>query len=326
MNIKDPILRVGVIGVGTMGRHHVRILSQTDGVQMAGLYDPDAARAEELCSRHGCESTADLDKLLDRCDAVSIAAPTSLHAEIGARCIERGIHVLMEKPLAHDVRSAAALVESARRAGLTLAVGHVERYNPAIGKLMELLSDPQEEIVSIDIRRLAPFDGTRCMDVDVLYDLLIHDIDLALEIANSEIEAVSASGRPVYSQQTDAVHVRVDFKNRCTAVFWAAKCSPRRVRLITVTTPRRYLEADTLSKTLTVHTAEAVPHVVEGVCFMGDLRREEVPVPDEEPLRRELDDFIRAVRERRPPVVDGARALKALVALQLVADSMGRAG
>lgn len=325
MNTTEPILRVGVIGVGTMGQHHVRILSDTAGVNFAGLYDPDVSRAAELCARHGCESWADLDDLLDRCDAVSIAAPTSLHGEIGGRCIERGIHVLMEKPLAHNVPTAQKLVESARKAGLVLAVGHVERYNPAIGKLMELLADPKEEIVSIDIRRLAPFDGTRCMDVDVLYDLLIHDIDLALEIADSDIVGVSASGRPVFSGQTDAVNVRVDFRNRCTAVFWTAKCSPRKVRSITVTTRRRYLEADTLSNTLTVHTAEAVPAGDGGVCFMRDITSEEIPVANEEPLRRELDDFIRAIRERTSPVVDGERALKALMALERVAESMGRA-
>lgn len=312
--------------MGTMGRHHVRILSQMPDVLLAGLYDPDVARAAELCARHGCESRADIEDLLDRCDAVSIAAPTSLHAEIGERCIERGIHLLVEKPLAHDVPAALRLVESARKAGLVLGVGHVERYNPAIGKMMELLADPREEIVSIDIRRLAPFDGTRCMDVDVLYDLLIHDIDLALEIADSDIVGVSAFGRPVFSGQTDAVHVRVDFRNRCTAVFWAAKCSPRKVRSITVTTRRRYLEADTLSNTLTVDTAEAFPAGDDGVCFMRDITSEEVPVPEEEPLRRELEDFIRAVRERRSPLVDGERALKALRALEQVADSMDRAG
>ncbi len=319
-------LRAGVVGVGTMGQHHVRIISQTSDVILAGFHDPDPLRAQEICGRHGCECFATLDALLDECDAVTIAAPTSMHFEIGMKCLNRGIHVLMEKPLAHELESAARLVDLSRKAGLVLLVGHVERYNPAVGMLMDLLHRDREEIISIDARRLAPFDGSRCLDVDVLYDLLIHDIDLAMEIAGSPILGVSAVGRPVFSQKTDVAHIRIEFQNQATAVFSTAKCSPQKVRTITVTTPRRSLIADTLSRTLTVYTAEELPTAENNVCIMGNIQREDIPVPDEEPLRRELEDFFRAIREGSPPLVDGERGLRALEALALVERSIAARG
>ena len=319
-------LRVGVIGVGTMGQHHARILCESAGTHMVGFYDPDPARSEQICERLGCGCFSSLDELLDRAEAVSVAAPTSLHLEIGEKCLQRGIHVLIEKPLAHDVPSATKLVELARKAGVTLMVGHVERYNPAIRKLMELLQEEPEEIISIDARRLAPFDGSRCMDVDVLYDLLIHDVDLALEIAGSSVRRVSGTGKPVFSQQTDVAHTRIEFANGTTAVFWTGKCSPRKVRSLTVTTPRRHLEADTLACTLTVCRAEQIPSATAGVCFMGEISSGSVPVDKEEPLRSEIEDFLRAVRYGLPPLVDGARAVRDMQALELIARSISQGG
>lgn len=319
-------LRVGVVGVGTMGQHHVRIISQTSDVSLAGFYDPDPVRAQEICERHGCECLASLDALLDESDAVTVAAPTSMHFEIGEKCLNRGIHVLMEKPLAHELEAAARLVDLSQKTGLVLMVGHVERYNPAVGKLMELLRGEPEEIISVEARRLAPFDGSRCIDVDVLYDLLIHDIDLALEIADSSVHSVSAVGRPVFSQKTDVAHTRIEFTSHTTAVFSTAKCSPQKVRTITVTTPRRSLVADTLSRTLTVYKAEELPTTGNNVCIMGNIQKEEIPVLDEEPLRRELDDFFRAIRGGRRPLVDGERGLRSLEALALVEQSIAAGG
>ncbi|MGO9570819.1 MAG: Gfo/Idh/MocA family protein [Desulfomonilaceae bacterium] len=319
-------LRVGVVGVGTMGQHHIRIVSQTSDVSLAGFYDPDRLRSREICDRHSCECFATLDELLDKSDAVTVAAPTSMHFEIGEKCLNRGIHVLMEKPLAHELDAAARLVDLSQKTGLVLMVGHVERYNPAVGKLMDLLRQEPEEIISIDARRLAPFDGSRCIDVDVLYDLLIHDIDLALEIADSSVLSVSAVGRPVFSQKTDVANTRIEFQGQITAVFLTAKCSPQKLRTITVTTPRRSLVADTLARTLTVYTAEELPATENGPCIMGNINKEDVPVPDEEPLRRELEDFFRAIREGRRPLVDGERGLRALEALALVEQSIAARG
>jgi virulence factor len=319
-------LRVGVIGVGTMGQHHVRIVSTTPGVSLTGLYDPDVARAAEMCSRHGCVSFADLDVLLDGCDAVCIASPTTTHLDLGTKCLERGLHVLMEKPLAHDPASAAELVSLAARKGTVIMVGHVERYNPAVIKLMEVLKETREEIISVDCRRLAPFDGSRCIDADVLYDLMIHDVDLALEIADSPVLNVTASGRPVFSDKTDVAHARIEFQNRAVAVFWTGKCSPKKVRTISVATPSRLLVADTLDKTLMVHSAEQLPAMADGICLMGEIRAEQISIPDQEPLRRELEDFFVAVKDNRSPIVHGQRALAAMETLDLIAESIASGG
>jgi predicted dehydrogenase len=315
-------LRAGVIGVGSMGRHHVRIVSQTPGVTFVGFHEPDLERAKEYCSIYGCTAFETVDELLDHVDAVSIAAPTSLHHEIGKVCMARGVHVLVEKPLAHNLDAARQLVEAAAEGDVTLMVGHVERYNPAVQQLMEMLAQEREEIVSIDTRRLAPFDGTRCLDVDVLYDLLIHDVDLALEIAGSPVRRVSASGRSVFSQQIDVVHATLEFENKACAALCAGKCSAKKVRNITVSTPRRYLEVDTLCNSLTVHTAEEVPIPDQTICLMGNIRCEDAPVPHYEPLRAELDDFFRSVRHASRPVVDGERALRGMEILELIKRSV----
>ena len=315
-----------MIGVGTMGQHHARILCEMPDTAMMGFYDPDPDRSKQICERLGCPCFSTIEELLDRTEAVTVAVPTSLHLEIGEKCLERGIHVLMEKPLAHHVPAAVKLAELGRKAGVTLMVGHVERYNPAIQKLMELLREEAEEIISIDARRLAPFDGSRCMDVDVLYDLLIHDVDLALEIAGASIRRVSGTGRPVFSQQTDVAHTRIEFTNGTTAVFWTGKCSPRKVRSLTVTTPRRYLEADTLTSCLTVSHAEHLPSTTAGVCFMGEITSESIPLHREEPLRCEIEDFFRAIRRGEPPVVDGDRAVRDMKALALIARSISEGG
>ncbi len=326
MNSNRKHLRVGVVGVGTMGRHHVRLVGQTPDATLVGFYDPDLARAEEICSLYGCACFNTLDELMDGTDALTVAAPTSLHVEIGERCLERGLHLLMEKPLAHDLKGAVRLVELARKAETVLMAGHVERYNPAVAKLIDMLQDMPEEIISLDARRLAPFDGSRCMDVDVLHDLLIHDIDLALEIANSPITSVTATGRPVFSNQLDVAHVRIEFQNNTTAAFWTGKCSPRKERSLTVTTPTRQFVADTLAHTLTMYSAEQIPAVADGVCFMGNLREEPIPIPDEEPLRREFDDFFKSILQGTKPLVDGERALQAMKALALVGRSIAAGG
>lgn len=296
------------------------------GVSLSGFYDPDTERSQAICRKHACGCFGSLDELLDRADAVTVAAPTSTHLEIGEQCLKRGIHVLMEKPLAADLEGARRLVELAAEARLVLMVGHVERYNPAVGRLMELLGQESEPILSIDARRLSPFDGSRCIDVDVLHDLLIHDIDLALEIARSPVETVSAVGRQVFSHQTDVAHTRITFTGGTTAVFWTGKCSPRKVRTMVITTPRRYLEVDTLTRTLMVCRADQLPELGNGACFMAGIRDEAVPVPDDEPLRCEMEDFVHAVKDGRKPLVHAERALEAMKVLDLVGRSIALSG
>jgi predicted dehydrogenase len=258
-----------------------------------------------------------LEELAERSDGVIVAAPTSEHRRIGEYCLSRGLHVLMEKPLSHDVESARRLVDLAQEADRVLMVGHVERYNPAVQALFAAIG-PDPDVISLAAQRLAPFDGSRCLDVDVLYDLLIHDIDLALEAAHSPPERVSAWARPVFSHRNDVAHARIDFADGCSATFWTDKCSPRKVRTFTVTTANSHLQADTLANTLVRHAAEKLPEMEGGVCFMQDLRREELEVASAEPLQAEFDDFLSAITERGEPIVSGPRALKAMEVLELI--------
>ena len=322
MNAKAENLRIGVIGVGSMGRHHIRIVSQTQGVESAGLFDSDEERAKHFCTEYGCTAYEKLDDLLKAADAVIIAAPTTLHAEIGMKCFSQGVHVLMEKPLAHNVKEASQLVDTAKEHNAILMVGHVERFNPAVQKLFEVFQTETEEIVSIDAQRLMPFDGSRCMDVDVLSDLLIHDVDLALEIADSNVRKVSAAGRAIFSTQIDTAHTRIEFENGAYAVFWTGKCSAKKARNITVATRSRCYEADTLTPSLTVYSADQIPENENGICFMTDLKSARIELPDQEPLRAELEEFIDAVRARRSPLIDGKRGLRGMQVLELVRSSI----
>lgn len=315
-------LRVGIVGVGHMGRHHIRIAADTPGVSMVGLYEPDTSRAEEYCTKYACQAFRSLEELLEISDAVVVAAPTSLHEGLGRVCLEHGVHLFMEKPLAHNSQGAENLVNLARGKGKVLMVGHVERYNPAIGRLMELLREHPEEVVSIDTRRFAPLDGPRCLDVNVLYDLLIHDVDLVLEIANSAVKGVSATGRSVFSAGVDSANATISFEGRCCATMAVNRCCARKVRSIAVTTGTRYLVADTLTGCLQVHRASEAPKVEEGSYSMGAIGCEDIPLPTEEPLRRELSDFFDSIASNRSPVVDGERGLLALRTVEQIEASM----
>ena len=199
-------------------------------------------------------------------------------------------------------------------------VGHIERYNPAVQALLGRLRSKSEPVLAIDARRLSPFDGSRCLDVDVLHDLLVHDLDLALEIGEARIADISAVGRSVFSDKLDMSQVRIIFSNGTWASFLTAKCSPKKMRSLTVCTASRILEADMLARTLVIHKAQRLPDLGTGSCFMADIECEHVSVEKDEPLRLELLDFISAIREGKQPVVDGARGLRVLEALHQITE------
>ena len=314
--------RVGVIGVGVMGQHHVRILNQMSDVDFVGFHDLDEIRVMEICDRYSCKAFSTLDELIDEVEALTIAAPTFLHYDIAIKCLEKSRALLVEKPLAANADDAERIVERARKNGVALMVGHIERYNPAVAKLMELVKSGQETVITIDAHRLNPFDGSRCLDVDVLYDLLIHDIDLALEIADSEIKSVSASGRSVFSQLNDIAYTRIEFMSGATAILVTSKASPKKTRTISVTTKTSYLEADTIDRTLVQHRAENLMVDRLGTCVMRDFHSEEIEIENKEPLRLEIEEFVHCVRSGKKPIVDGERALKAMKAIELVANAI----
>jgi predicted dehydrogenase len=315
-------IRIGVIGVGSMGRNHARVLSQNENCDFIGIYDVDEARAAQICEAYGCQGFGNLDSILNSIDAVVVAAPTFLHGDLGTECLNRGKHTLMEKPLAASVVEAESLVKLAEAKGVILMVGHIERYNPAISLMISNIKKNKEPVISFEARRLNPFDGTRCLDVDVLYDLLIHDVDLALEIADSEILNIISFGKEVYSNLVDDAHTLLRFKNGITAVFWTSKCSPRKIREIAVTTKTRFYQADSITRTLTIHTSRDVNPLSDGVCQMGDIEVEEILQAQKEPLRAEIDDFLRSIETNSSPTANGRRALNSLVVLEQISKNL----
>ncbi len=306
-----------------MGRHHARIAATSDFTQLTGIYDRDGARAAEIARPHGGRVFGSLEELMENSEAVVIAAPTQTHLEIGRTCLQRGLHILMEKPLAHSVEGARELVELADAKGLTLMVGHVERFNPATIKLMEVVAGLPEPIVSIHVRRLSPFDGGRCVDVDVFYDLMIHDVDLVLELAAAAPVSIHCFARTVLSDKYDVAHALMRFENGIMASIWTGKCSPTKTREIIVTTATSQYTADTLNGCLTRHTCETTQDAC-GVCFMGKAECDTVPLGAGEPLRIELEEFVHAVTNGRKPLVDGQRGLNALLTLDRIKAAVER--
>lgn len=322
MKTDSKKISIGVIGVGSMGRNHARVLSQISGCHLAGIYDTDESRARQICELYNCIGFKDLDELINKVEAIIIAAPTLLHGTLGEKCLGQGIHVLMEKPLAANILEAEKLVHLAKKNKLVLMAGHIERYNPAVSLMIDKIKENQEPVISFEARRLNPFDGTRCLDVDVLYDLLIHDADLALEIAASNISNIWAVGKKIYSDLVDDAHTLVHFNNGVIASFWTSKCSPRKIREINVTTKSRFYQANCVTRSLSVHSAKNVDQDENRECLMGDISVEEFGQSEKEPLKAEVEDFIRSIKNNGSPTTNGQRALESLVFLEKISKAI----
>ena len=300
-------IRVGVAGVGHLGRHHVRILRDLPGVTFAGAADTLNERAETAA---GAASLAfdHADALLDRVDAVVIAVPTVDHLSVARPFLERGIHVLVEKPMADTLDAADELIALAARSGATLAVGHTERFNPAVQAALPILRQPR----FIEVHRLSGF-PERSLDIDVVFDVMIHDLDIILAVDRSEVESVEAIGVPVLTPRVDIANARVRFASGCTANLTASRISRDKIRKARFFQPDMYVSIDCAAQELEVwrldRSAGDRPAIGGGP----------MPVEKAEPLREELLDFVAAIRSARPPRVtaaDGRRALALATAIK----------
>lgn len=304
-------LRVAVIGVGHLGRHHARILSSLDGATLTAVVDTVAERAREIAAGAGTRALTDCREILDEVDAVSIAVPTEAHRDVALPFLERGIGVLVEKPMARSLREADEMIAAARRSGAVLAVGHTERYNPAVAAVLPLVTSPR----FIEVHRLGAF-PERSLDIDVVFDLMIHDLDVILALVRSEVTALEAVGVPVLTPRYDIANARLRFASGCIANVTASRISKDRVRKIRFFQPDSYLSIDYAAQEVEgwrlVRRDGARP-AIEG----GPL-----PIEREEPLKRELADFVRAVRERTKPLVDGEAGRRALELATRIADKM----
>lgn len=319
----DPI-QVAVVGVGSFGRNHARVYKElaAEGVELAAIVDADLARAQAVAAEYGGQPFASVSQMLAASPAlraVSVAVPTVAHLETARQLMERGIDVLIEKPLATSVAEADALIALAKQHGRICQAGHLERFNPAVRATWALLTRP----MFFEVHRLSVF-TPRSLDVDVVLDLMIHDLDIVLKMANSPVRELRAVGLPVLTGKVDIASVRIEFESGCIANFTASRISTERVRKLRFFQPAQYVSLDYSRRdvfSLTVKpTAAGVPEIAPY----------KPPVTGEEPLHAELRSFLQAVRQRATPEVtleDGRAALALAIAIQQqMAEHQKRAG
>lgn len=306
-------VKVGVIGVGVLGRHHARLYKECGNARLIGVYDVNAEQGGKIAEEFSTTYFSDLDELADQVDALSVATPTDLHYDVVKNLLQKKKHVLVEKPITTTVEEANELVQIAKDNNLALMVGHVERFNPVMDFMEKKLDHP----MFIEAHRLAPYPPARPgmrprgTEVGVTLDLMIHDIDVILHLVNSDVESVDAVGIPILSPTEDIVNARIKFKNGCVANLTASRVSPEVMRKIRVFQNDSYLSLDYQEKKGEVYSLSG----------MG-INRENVPIDDHNALLKELEDFVDSVShnietgEVRAPRVSGecgARALEIAV-------------
>ena len=307
-------LRLAVIGVGHLGRHHARILSTMEGVTLSAVVDTLPERAAEIASVSNTRALTDYRDLIGEVDAVVVAVPTELHADVAVPFLDKGTPVLVEKPMSRSIADADRMLAAARASGAMIAVGHTERHNPAVAVALRLVSAPR----FIEVHRLSAFPD-RSLDIDVVFDLMIHDLDVILAIVKSEVTSIEAVGVPVLTPKYDIANVRLRFASGCIANITASRISKDRVRKIRFFQPDAYLSVDYASQE------------VEGWRLVRkeprpDIQGGAIPVERDEPLRRELADFVKALRDRSAPLVDGEAGRRALALAAEIADKMESVG
>jgi len=304
-------MKLAVIGVGHLGRHHARILSGLPDVDLIGVVDVNRARAEAVAAEHRVAAFFDWREVLDKVDGVTIAAPTTAHLEIAEAFLDRRAHVLVEKPMTPTTADADRLLRLARERGAILAVGHTERFNPAVAAVKALVKEPR----FIEVHRLGTF-PERSLDIDVVFDLMIHDLDLVLDIVGGDVAAIEAVGVPVLTPRVDIANVRLRFANGCIANLTASRISRDRVRKIRFFQRDAYLSVDYAAQEAEVY------RLVRRDGQMPGIEGGKAEIVREEPLKRELEDFVAAIRDGRPPVVTGEQGRAALELAERVVARM----
>ena len=306
--------RVAVVGVGHFGRHHARVLSALPGVELTTVVDIDRARAKATAEEVGTGFECDVASLDGRIDAVTLAVPTASHHAVALPLLRRGISVLVEKPIAQSVGEADELIAAAAASGAVLAVGHAERYNPAVAAALPLVQSPR----FIEVHRIGAFPG-RSLDIDVVFDLMIHDLDIILTAVGSDVVSVEAVGVPVLTDRVDIANARLRFETGCIANLTASRISREQIRKL------RFFQQDAY---ISVDCAEQEVEgwrVTRGAGPVPTIEGGKLDVPRGEPLALELADFVAAVAGGPPPMVDGVAGRRALALAERVAQAMGTA-
>ena len=319
----DPIVpvKVGVIGIGNMGWHHARVLSLLRDADLIGVADPDPERGPMATEQFGCRWFADYREMLSEVEAVCIAVPTLLHHPVGLACLQAGLHVLIEKPIAASQDEATSLINAAHQAHRLLQVGHIERFNPAFRELIKVVAN--EEVVVLEGRRHSPH-SDRANDVSVVLDLMIHDIDLVLELAQAPVVRLAAAGGRSAEGPIDYVNATLGFENGVVASLTASKMSHRKIRSLSAHCRSSLVETDFLNHTLHIHRRahEWVSADHGELLYRNDGFIEEVSTTSIEPLYAELEHFLQCVRGRETPAVDGLQASRALKLADLIEQAV----
>lgn len=310
-------VKVGVIGIGNMGWHHARVLSLLRDAELVAVADPDADRGQLAVEQFQCRWYSDYHDLLSQVEAVCIAVPTLLHHPVGMACLEAGVHVLIEKPIAASQEEAAQLIQAADSAGRLLQVGHIERFNPAFRELLKVVAN--EDVVVLEARRHSP-NPDRANDVSVVLDLMIHDIDLVLELAGAPVVRLAAAGGCSADGPIDYVNATLGFANGVVASLTASKMAHRKIRSLSAHCRASLVETDFLNRSLRIHRRAHLSISADHgeLLYRNDGFIEEVITTSIEPLYAELEHFLQCVRGREIPAVDGLQASRALQLADLI--------
>ncbi len=303
MSSNGAKLRVAVVGAGQFGENHIRVVKESTEAELVAVVDSDPGRA----GKYGVPAFSEVRELTGKVDAAIVSAPTSVHADVGCALLEAGIDVLVEKPMAPDLRSADRLIEAAQKHGRILQVGHLERFNPAVLALEAAAKLP----LFFEIHRLSVF-SPRSLDVDVVLDLMIHDLDIVLALARSPLEEIRAAGVSILSPKADIANVRLQFRDGCVANLTASRVSTERVRKLRLFQPQQYLSLDYAKQDVVIFT----------VGEKGQISFQQLPVEKQEPLRMQFSAFVNSVRFRTPPKLDGVAARRTLETALAIIDKI----
>lgn len=303
-------VRLAVVGVGHLGRHHARVAASLAGVHAVGVHDRHPDRAEAVAREFSLPILPDLDAVVREAEAVVVATPTVTHAEIAGFCLDRGLHVLIEKPITASIREADDLLGRARRARRIVQVGHVERYNPAIEAALALVNSPR----FIEVHRLGVFTA-RSLDVDVVLDLMIHDLQIVSSLVGRPVREIRAAGVPVLTPRLDIANARLAFEGGCVANLTASRVSAEKVRKCRVFATSIYVSVDMQAQSVSAYR-------LASRSGRPEIQPVSVSVSREEPLARELADFRRAIVEGARPLVSGEDGRDALVLAEQVLEAV----
>ena len=303
-------VKVGVVGVGHMGKEHARIYAESDKAELVGVFDTDPHTAKKIADKCRTRVFTTLPEMVEKVEAVSVVTPTINHLTSAEPFLKKGRHVLVEKPIAMDTREARELVTLAEKSGAKLAVGHVERFNPVLAALEERLGRPR----FIEAHRLSPYPG-RSTDIGVVMDLMIHDLEIILHLVRSPVSSIDAVGVPVLSKGEDIANARIRFENGCVANITTSRISPEKLRKIRVFQDDAYLSLDYIKQEGEIYRRED-----------GKITRDKIPVRKGEPLRNQLEEFLDNVRHDTDPRVAGTHGFEALQLASRICEQMTPVG